>query len=84
MNPDELKRLQQLHNPDGEPVGHFTGRCSECHSRDLWDDATAYGCNCCGAIFMTGDILPKVVHNLTGQVFEFEDFYGNDSNYNSR
>lgn len=76
MSPDELDALRKTNNPNNEPVGHFTGRCATCHSRDLWDDATAYGCNCCGAIFMTGDILPKVIDNRTGKVYEFEEIYG--------
>ena len=63
--------LQKRNNPDNEPVGHFTGRCNECHSKDLWDDCTAYGCNCCGATFMTGDIIPRLVNNLTGEVTSF-------------
>lgn len=50
-------------NPKGEPVGHYTGRCMKCGSKDLWDDATAYGCNACDAIFMTGDMAPRVVPN---------------------
>lgn len=41
-------------NPDREPTGHFTGRCGTCGSKDLWDDVTTYGCNNCGAVFMTG------------------------------
>lgn len=36
-------------NPRSEPVGHFTGRCSRCGSKDLWDDNMHYGCNACGA-----------------------------------
>lgn len=38
-------------NPAKEPYGPWTGRCGRCQSRDLWDDATAYGCNNCGAVF---------------------------------
>ena len=38
-------------NPNNEPYGAFTGRCSKCQSSDLWDDATAYGCNNCGSVF---------------------------------
>lgn len=37
-------------NPKKEPVGHFTGRCARCGSKDLWDDNLAYGCNNCGAL----------------------------------
>ena len=38
-----------------EPTGHFTGRCSECGSKNLWDDAgtLAYGCRDFGAILHT-------------------------------
>lgn len=64
----ELARLMALHNPKGEPVGDFTGRCLRCGSKDLWDDApAAYGCNCCGAIFMTSDVAPHVIDNTTGE-----------------
>lgn len=50
--PDEvsLDQLRRQNNPGNEPVGHFTGRCKHCHSKDLWDDNLAYGCNCCGAL----------------------------------
>lgn len=53
-DPKRLAVLRARNNPGNKPVGHFTGRCSNCHSRDLWDDATAYGCRCCGAIYFTG------------------------------
>jgi hypothetical protein len=36
-------------NPNAEPCGHFTGRCSKCGSSNLWDDNLHYGCNSCGA-----------------------------------
>ena len=49
-----MDRARQKNNPENEPVGHYTGRCMNCHSRNLWDDATAYGCNDCGALFITG------------------------------
>ncbi len=51
--------LRQLNNPKDEPTGHFTGRCMRCGSQDLWDDNTAYGCNCCGG-FWCG-IEPRLV-----------------------
>lgn len=51
---EELEDLRKKNNPDNAPVGHYTGRCRRCGSRDLWDDASAYGCRCCGAIFFTG------------------------------
>ena len=59
----EQTELQRNNNPKNEPVGHFTGRCMKCHSRDLWDDATAYGCNCCDALYLTGDMLPRIIPN---------------------
>ena len=46
--------MQRENNPNNEPTGHYTGRCKRCGSRDLWDDATAYGCNCCDAIYGSG------------------------------
>jgi uncharacterized protein (DUF983 family) len=49
----ELAYLQRKNNPHNEPTGHFTGRCSRCGSKDLWDDNLAYGCNACGAILGT-------------------------------
>jgi hypothetical protein len=55
---DELARLRQLHNPENKPTGHFTGRCMKCGSTDLWDDASAYGCNCCGALYNVNGISP--------------------------
>ena len=58
-----LKIMRAENNPHGLPVGHFTGRCSNCHSRNLWDDNSAYGCNDCGAIFFTGDIMPRLIPN---------------------
>lgn len=72
--PQELDEFRKNNNPNNEPVGHFTGRCSNCHSRDLWDDAAAYGCNCCGAVFMTGNIPPRAIHNQTGEVTEFGEW----------
>lgn len=63
-NPDELARLMELHNPEGEPVGHFTSRCAQCGSKDLWDDSpAAYGCNCCGAIYFASDIPPHIIED---------------------
>jgi len=46
----ELNRRRTLNNPRSEPVGHFTGRCAHCGSKNLWDDNLAYGCKDCGAI----------------------------------
>lgn len=42
--------MKKIHNPRGEPVGHFTGRCKKCGSKDLWDDNLTYGCNKCDYI----------------------------------
>ncbi|MBA9859440.1 hypothetical protein [Ralstonia insidiosa] len=49
-DPLELATLRRRNNPNGEPVGHFTGRCAHCGSSNLWDDNLAYGCNACGAL----------------------------------
>jgi hypothetical protein len=46
----ELEVMRQRNNPNGDRVGHFTGRCAHCGSTNLWDDNLAYGCNSCGAI----------------------------------
>lgn len=55
-SPEELARLRQRNNPQHAPSGHYTGRCGQCGSTDLWDDCTAYGCNGCGAVFLTGEL----------------------------
>ena len=54
----ELDRLKLENNPNNEPTGHYTGRCSFCGSNDLWDDHLAYGCNCCGRL-LNGNDVPK-------------------------
>lgn len=56
---EKMKR----NNPNNEPVGPFTGRCSRCGSENLWDDVSAYGCNDCGWCNITGDNvkIPKRV-----------------------
>lgn len=46
----ELEEMRRRNNPNGERVGHHTGRCAHCGSSNLWDDNLAYGCNSCGAI----------------------------------
>ena len=51
MSDKERNKLKDRNNPERSPVGPYTGRCSVCHSDSLWDDASTYGCNCCGAIF---------------------------------
>lgn len=38
-------------NPKNEPTGAYTGRCKRCGSGNLWDDASVYGCNNCGAVY---------------------------------
>lgn len=68
MDDGELARLMELHNPAGEPVGDFTGRCKRCGGKDLWDDSpAAYGCNCCGAVFGTANVAPHIIDNATGE-----------------
>lgn len=65
----EAVALRATNNPNNEPTGHFTGRCARCASKDLWHDMTAYGCNCCGAFFATGDGPgPLLVENGTGRI----------------
>ena len=44
-----LAEMLAKNNPLNEPVGHWSGRCKHCGSKDLWDDNIAYGCNDCGA-----------------------------------
>lgn len=48
----QLKDMMRRNNPENKPVGHFTGRCMNCGSTELWDDNTTYGCKCCRAIFV--------------------------------
>lgn len=47
----EVENLRRIHNPNNEPIGMFTGRCARCGSDNLWDDASAYGCNICRAVY---------------------------------
>lgn len=49
-----LSELKKINNPHNKPTGHYTGRCGKCGSTDLWDDNHAYGCNCCGAMYIFG------------------------------
>jgi hypothetical protein len=51
---EKLKELRKKHNPNNEATGLYTGRCADCGSDDLWDDATAYGCNVCDETVLTG------------------------------
>ena len=57
----QAEAMRSSNNPQGEPTGHFTGRCIRCGSKDLWDDNLAYGCNSCGG-FWCG-IEPRLVPN---------------------
>lgn len=47
----EASRRRTPQNPNGAPTGHYTGRCGNCGSADLWDDNMAYGCNHCGGFW---------------------------------
>jgi hypothetical protein len=67
FNDVELEQERRRNNPDDLPTGHFTGRCMECGSPDLWTDATAYGCNNCDAVFFTDSIAPRIIENGTGR-----------------
>jgi hypothetical protein len=71
----ELARLRKIHNPNNQPTGHFTGRCFNCGSTNLWTDETAYGCNVCHALFMTGNISPRAICNFCKQSFELGEFH---------
>lgn len=73
---EELAQLRAVNNPDGLPVGHFTGRCMHCHSDDLWDDNSAYGCNCCGALW--SGVEPRLTPNGAPmpQPFKIQQMFG--------
>ena len=62
---DELTiaQIRLAQNPEKREVGHYTGRCLYCHSNNLWDDASWYGCNTCDAMYGVGDMLPKIAMN---------------------
>ena len=49
LSEEQKLRERQRNNPAAKRVGPYTGRCERCHSDKLWDDATWYGCNNCGA-----------------------------------
>lgn len=70
-----LAAARQRNNPNGEQVGHFTGRCARCHSTDLWDDNLAYGCNDCGAFLNSNDIpapgLPIIPDGAMGTPLKY-------------
>jgi hypothetical protein len=51
----QLQRTQvrfEVNNPNNEPVGPFTGRCSNCGSQDLYEPdggvSCYYECRSCG------------------------------------
>lgn len=46
-DPQELERLRRINNPSNELVGPYTGRCANCHGKNLGEDNTNYWCNCC-------------------------------------
>jgi hypothetical protein len=62
-------------NPNNEPIGHFTGRCGTCGSKDLWKDNQKlkrtingrwvwYSCNNCGGSWGEGSApAPRLVPN---------------------
>jgi hypothetical protein len=47
----ELDNIRKITNPTDEKTGAWTGRCDYCHSNDLWDDVSAYGCNTCSSVY---------------------------------
>jgi hypothetical protein len=51
LEEDNIKEIRKLFNPNREDTGNWTGRCDYCHSKDLWDDVSAYGCNTCSAVY---------------------------------
>lgn len=63
LDPKILGEIRKINNPNKESTGHYTGRCMKCSSKDLWDDATAYGCNFCNALYMTGHLWPRIIPN---------------------
>lgn len=66
--PEQLTAMRAANNPNNEPTGHFTGRCSRCGSNDLWDDNLAYGCNTCDSILAAGDaVQPRLVRNNSSE-----------------
>ena len=63
LDESTLAKIRLAQNPEKKEVGHYTGRCLYCHSKDLWDDASLYGCNVCDAMYTVGDMLPKIAMN---------------------
>lgn len=49
-NPIKIDELRKRNNPNNEPVGDWTGRCSHCGSTRLWDDNMHYEYHSCGAL----------------------------------
>lgn len=49
----ELRKMRRKNNPLRYPVGDSTGRCRHCGGQDVWDVPSAYGCNHCGAVFVS-------------------------------
>lgn len=60
---DILDWLRRYHNPNGEPTGHYTGRCMRCHGDSLFVEMTVYGCEICYALFDISRLTPKIVMN---------------------
>jgi|GEM_PF-5124358 len=54
LKPEGGKTLERELN--GVKVGDYTGRCYKCGSSNLWDDSTAYGCNDCKWMRVTGEL----------------------------
>jgi hypothetical protein len=67
LTEDQLEAKRLINNPNGELTGHFTGRCGNCGSTDLWSDGMTYGCNDCGSDFFTQDLAPRMIENGTGR-----------------
>jgi hypothetical protein len=69
---EELREQKRINNPLDKPTGHFTGRCLQCGSDKLWDDMTAYGCESCGAMYMTADMPIRIIHNGCGHEEQYD------------
>jgi uncharacterized protein (DUF983 family) len=54
LSNSEKEEIKRRENPDNLPTGHYTGRCKRCGSSNMWEDFTAYGCNVCDALYVTG------------------------------
>jgi hypothetical protein len=51
IDEERLEQMRKINNPHNQSTGHYTGRCENCHSTNLWDDNTHYGCRDCGAVY---------------------------------